>query len=202
MAKAHYIDVPETVPDNRDVLERWARGSASLKREISVRAARIRPLAQERKNPFRRWSEGVFTVALLGNLSNHPQATQLRNLARLLETTSPRPPGTTPVQPRRIAHHFTQDTIAEIVDAYREGASTNQLCKQHGISKGSLLKLLDEHGVQTRFQPMTKDEINQAARLYESGDSLKAIAEKLGKGKGSVWKALREKGVQLRPSTR
>ncbi|MFR9773966.1 hypothetical protein [Nocardia sp. SC052] len=26
VAKTHYIDVPETVPDNRDVLERWARG--------------------------------------------------------------------------------------------------------------------------------------------------------------------------------
>ncbi|MEU5761166.1 hypothetical protein [Nocardia sp. NPDC047648] len=31
VAKAHYIDVPETVPDNRDVLERWARGSTSPK---------------------------------------------------------------------------------------------------------------------------------------------------------------------------
>ncbi|MFI9412493.1 tyrosine recombinase XerC [Nocardia gamkensis] len=31
VAKAHYIDVPETVPDNRDVLERWARGTTSLK---------------------------------------------------------------------------------------------------------------------------------------------------------------------------
>lgn len=101
-----------------------------------------------------------------------------------------------------IAHRFTQDTIAEIVAGYREGASTNQLCKQHGISKGSLLKILDEHGVQTRFQPMTKDEINQAARLYEAGDSLKTIAEKLGKGKGSVWTALRGRGVEMRPSTR
>ncbi|MFI9634887.1 hypothetical protein ACIHAX_19590 [Nocardia sp. NPDC051929] len=26
VAKTHYIDVPETVPDNRDLLERWARG--------------------------------------------------------------------------------------------------------------------------------------------------------------------------------
>jgi hypothetical protein len=24
VAKGHYIDIPETVPDNRDVLERWA----------------------------------------------------------------------------------------------------------------------------------------------------------------------------------
>lgn len=27
VAKAHYIDVPATAPDNRDVLERWARGA-------------------------------------------------------------------------------------------------------------------------------------------------------------------------------
>ncbi|WP_406238616.1 hypothetical protein [Nocardia sp. NBC_01009] len=26
VAKGHYIDIPETVPANRDVLERWARG--------------------------------------------------------------------------------------------------------------------------------------------------------------------------------
>ncbi|MDE1674844.1 hypothetical protein [Nocardia gipuzkoensis] len=31
VAKAHYIDVPETVPDNRDVLERWARGTTGPK---------------------------------------------------------------------------------------------------------------------------------------------------------------------------
>ncbi|BCK56675.1 hypothetical protein NWFMUON74_44470 [Nocardia wallacei] len=26
IARIHYIDAPEVVPDNRDVLERWARG--------------------------------------------------------------------------------------------------------------------------------------------------------------------------------
>lgn len=29
VAQAHYIDVPATAPDNRDILERWARGSTS-----------------------------------------------------------------------------------------------------------------------------------------------------------------------------
>ncbi|MET7774153.1 hypothetical protein [Nocardia sp. NPDC005366] len=29
VAKTHYIDVPETVPDNRAVLEAWARGPGS-----------------------------------------------------------------------------------------------------------------------------------------------------------------------------
>ncbi|MBF6228801.1 hypothetical protein IU470_27330 [Nocardia abscessus] len=28
VAKTHYIDVPETVPDNRAVLEAWARGES------------------------------------------------------------------------------------------------------------------------------------------------------------------------------
>ncbi|MET8778967.1 hypothetical protein ABZV58_28520 [Nocardia sp. NPDC004654] len=31
VAKTHYIDIPETVPDNRDVLEAWARGSREPK---------------------------------------------------------------------------------------------------------------------------------------------------------------------------
>lgn len=31
VAKAHYIDVPETLPDNRDVLEAWARGESPTK---------------------------------------------------------------------------------------------------------------------------------------------------------------------------
>ncbi|MGW3545164.1 site-specific integrase [Nocardia niigatensis] len=29
VAKAHYIDIPETAPDNREILERWARGERS-----------------------------------------------------------------------------------------------------------------------------------------------------------------------------
>ncbi|MFF0501397.1 hypothetical protein ACFYU5_33725 [Nocardia aobensis] len=29
VAKAHYIDIPATAPDNREVFERWARGDVS-----------------------------------------------------------------------------------------------------------------------------------------------------------------------------
>lgn len=87
---------------------------------------------------------------------------------KLLENTSLRLPGTTPVQPRRLDHRFPLATIAEIVAAYEAGSSTNQLCKQYGLSKGSMMKILRDHGVQTRFQPMTKSEINQAAQLYEA----------------------------------
>ncbi|MEU2031106.1 helix-turn-helix domain-containing protein [Nocardia amamiensis] len=78
-----------------------------------------------------------------------------------------------------------------MVDAYRSGLSTNRLCEQYGLSKGGLLKILQEHGVKMRNQPMTGEEIDRAVRLYGEGQSLNAVARHLGKSKGSVWKALR-----------
>ncbi|PKV98745.1 hypothetical protein [Nocardia fluminea] len=74
-----------------------------------------------------------------------------------------------PAKPRRNDHRFTPTAITEIAD-YREGASSNQLCKQYGLSKDSLVKILREHGIQTRLQPMTQDEVDRAAALYEAGD--------------------------------
>ncbi|MBF6189488.1 MULTISPECIES: helix-turn-helix domain-containing protein [Nocardia] len=73
-----------------------------------------------------------------------------------------------------------------MVDAYRSGTSTNTLCEQHGLSKGWLLKILQEHGVQMRYQPMTEEEIKWAVRLYGEGRSINSVARKLGKSKGSV----------------
>ncbi|MET8778793.1 hypothetical protein ABZV58_27620 [Nocardia sp. NPDC004654] len=31
VAKTHYIDIPETVADNREILQRWARGRETPK---------------------------------------------------------------------------------------------------------------------------------------------------------------------------
>ncbi len=92
--------------------------------------------------------------------------------------------------------------MAELVNAYSSGTSTNQLCKRYQLSKGGVLKILREAGVEMRYQPMTAEEISWAVRLYSEGQSLNAIARRLGKAKGSVWKALRNRGIELRPSTR
>ncbi|MGW5376434.1 helix-turn-helix domain-containing protein [Nocardia sp. NPDC003999] len=110
--------------------------------------------------------------------------------------------GSSTVQARRLDRRLSQATIAEMVDAYRSGTSTNTLCERHGLSKGGLLKILQEHGVQMRYQPMTDEEIDWAVRLYGEGQSLNAVARKLGKSKGSVWNALRRRGVEMRPAAR
>ncbi|WP_280494318.1 hypothetical protein [Nocardia farcinica] len=70
------------------------------------------------------------------------------------------------------------------------------------MSKGGLLKLLQDHGVQMRNQPMTEEEIDWAVRLYGEGQSLNAVARTLHKAKGSILKALRERGIEMRSATR
>ncbi|WP_418001557.1 hypothetical protein ACNO8X_14565 [Mycobacterium sp. PDNC021] len=70
------------------------------------------------------------------------------------------------IQTRKLDRRLSSDTVAELVAAYQSGVSTNQLCEQYSISKGGVLKLLADHGVAMRQQPMTDAEINQAVHLY------------------------------------
>ncbi|MBF6231299.1 hypothetical protein [Nocardia farcinica] len=91
----------------------------------------------------------IPAVGLLGKLSNPLRAAQLRNLAKLLHTASPRPSATTPIRPRHLDQRFAPETLAEIAASYECGSSTNQLCKQYDLSKGSLMKILQDHGIKT-----------------------------------------------------
>ncbi|MGV9738457.1 hypothetical protein [Nocardia farcinica] len=98
----------------------------------------------------------------------------LGNVIQKIDAAPPRRPAKTDsstVSPRRLDRRLSAATIAEVVDAYRCGASTNQLCERYGLSKGGLLKILGEHGVEMRNQPMTEDEIDWAVELTQR-DSL------------------------------
>lgn len=102
---------------------------------------------------------------------------------------------------RRLHRRLSPDAISELVAAYRSGESTNELCRRFAVSKGGVLRLLAEHSVAMRQQPMTEDEVDWAVRLYVTdGLSIRTIGQQLGKSKGSVWKALHERGVQMRPA--
>ncbi|WP_231857966.1 helix-turn-helix domain-containing protein [Nocardia farcinica] len=123
----------------------------------------------------------------------------LRKVIRKIDAAPARRPSSadsSTVRPRRLDRRLSATTIAELVQGYRGGASTNRLCEQYGLSKGGLLKILQEHGVKMRYQPMTDEETDWAVRLYGEGQSLNAVARQLGKSKGRVWKALRSSGIQ------
>ena len=89
--------------------------------------------------------------------------------------------------------------IAEIVAKYRSGATTPSLCVDHALSKGGLLKLLRDEGVELRCQPLSDEQVREAAALYESGTSLAAIAAHFDVSYGNVRQAFVRAGVERRP---
>ncbi|WP_264767001.1 helix-turn-helix domain-containing protein [Nocardia aurantia] len=144
---------------------------------------------------------GFAMVGVTGRYLKQWEPDWLRKVIAKIDAAPARRPsstGSSTVRPRRLDRRLSPTTIAEMVNAYRGGTSTNQLCERYGLSKGGLLKILQEHGVQMRNQPMTEEEIDRAERLYGEGQSLNAVARTVGKAKGSVWKALRERGIDMR----
>jgi hypothetical protein len=143
-------------------------------------------------------------VALVPRRNRHKRPTWQHHTRSNNLTMPPKRPVTstdTKIQTRRLDRRLSPDAIAELVVAYRTGTSTNQLCRQYGISKGGVLKILADHGITMRNQPMTADEIGETVRRYvDDGLSIRAIANQLGKSKGSVWKALHDRGVTMRPA--
>ncbi len=94
------------------------------------------------------------------------------------------------IQPRRLDRRLSQETIAELVEAYRGGTSTPELCRRYELSKGGVLKLLRDHGVEMRRRGLTDEQIDLAIDLYGEGQSYAAIGRQLGKAKSSVREVL------------
>jgi hypothetical protein len=70
---------------------------------------------------------------------------------------------------------------------------------QYGIGKGSVVKVLHEHGVAMRNQGLSPEQIQQAAALYRNGLSLAKIGSQFDVDTTTVWSALKKVGVQMRP---
>lgn len=89
-----------------------------------------------------------------------------------------------------------------MVQEYEEGTSTPELCRKYEISKGGILRLLREEGVQIRSQPMSEEMIAQAAQLYRSGVGAPAIAEQLGVTRQGLRRVLVREGIAARVRNR
>ncbi len=69
------------------------------------------------------------------------------------------------IQPRRLDRRLSQETIAELVEAYRGGMSTPELCRRYQLSKGGVLKLLREAGVEMRRRGLSDGQTKAAYQL-------------------------------------
>ena len=89
-------------------------------------------------------------------------------------------------QAQRVDRRLSPDTIAELVQAYRDGASTTELRRHYELSQGSVIKLLHENSVAMRNQGLVGGDVATATELYQSGATLAQLGERFS----ARWMAL------------
>jgi transposase-like protein len=102
-------------------------------------------------------------------------------------------------QTQRVDRRLSAETIAQLVQAYRDGASTTELRRRHELSQGSVIKILHEHGVVMRGQGLADGDVSTAAELYRAGATLAQLGERFGVSPNAVRRALVSAGVAMRP---
>jgi hypothetical protein len=91
-----------------------------------------------------------------------------------------------------------QEAIAQLAADYQAGASTTALMKRYGIGKGTVLKILDDHGVVRRHQPLSKAQVQQAIELYRRGWSAARVGRYMGREDGLILLTLKRAGMERR----
>lgn len=102
--------------------------------------------------------------------------------------------------PHKVAHRLTGAIVAEMVESYRAGRSSNDLARAHDVSKQSVLRLLQKQGVERRRRGLSDDQVADAVRLYEAGLSVAAVAECVGAVPSTTYRTLQRAGVAFRPT--
>lgn len=103
-------------------------------------------------------------------------------------------------QPQRVLRRRLEPALVrEIVQKYESGATTPALCVQYSLSKGGLLKLLRDEGVQLRNQPLSLVQVQEAASMYVDGLSIAKIADHFGVSYNGVRQAFIRSSIERRP---
>ncbi len=91
--------------------------------------------------------------------------------------------------------------IDDLLEAYRAGATINQLAVEFGIHRTTVAGHLDRHGVPRHGEQTAWDDetLKAAAEMYAAGLSLASVAERFGIDAQTVAKRFRRAGVPVRP---
>lgn len=83
---------------------------------------------------------------------------------------------------------------------YEAGMTAIQVAETYAVSKGTVLRLLEDHGVTRRQQPMTDQQAAEAIQLYLQGWSLIRVGNHFGREHTVIRDILRRAGIPRRDS--
>lgn len=95
---------------------------------------------------------------------------------------------------------LSKGEVADLVQRYRDGASTYALAERFGVHRVTVSAHLHRRGVKTRGTSMTPEQVDQAVRLHQDRWSTARIGRHLDFNGDTVWLALRAQGVRMRDS--
>jgi hypothetical protein len=128
------------------------------------------------------------------------QGRQLRRIVEIMDESAKMPirePVGLP-QTQRLDRRLPAETIAALVQAYRDGVSTTELRRRYEISHGSVIKILHGHDVTMRNHGLADSDVSTAAALYRGGANLAQLGERFGLSPNAVRRALVSAGVVMR----
>lgn len=95
---------------------------------------------------------------------------------------------------------LSPDEVAELVEAYRRGATERSLAERFRAHRHTISRHLQQAGIAKRpMTKMTEQLVARAQELYEAGWGTPKIGRELGVNASTVGKALKRAGVRMRP---
>jgi hypothetical protein len=131
-------------------------------------------------------------VELIQRYSKIPDVSHFRKSTAVRDVPVARP------RVHDVRRRLNRETITQLVADYEAGQSTPTLVKRYGLAKGTVLKLLKEHGITMRHQQMTEAEIIETIDLYQQGWSLARIGQHFGRNPSIIQGVLKRAGVARR----
>jgi len=103
-------------------------------------------------------------------------------------------------QPRLISElkALPPASVAALADAYRAGASVNELAARYGVHRTTVAAHLDRNVVPRHPRGLSDDQARNAVYLYRSGQSLARIAQRYRVDPHTIRTALLRRGVAMR----
>ena len=139
--------------------------------------------------------EAIGRTSNLGHLCR-----KWAELRKRISDSPARPPlSAQGVRKPRSKRFLTAQDIADIVQRYEAGETTQQIGNRYGISKTRVANILREQGITIRCQGLTGEQMIEAATLYNAGRSLAWLGARYGGSHTTVANALRRQGIPLRP---
>ena len=128
------------------------------------------------------------------------QGRRLRQLVEMAEKSMKTPVrAVSPLpQVQRVDRRLTPQTIAELAQSYRDGASTTDLRHRYELSQGTVIKILHGHDAEMRGQGGADSDVPTAAKLYRDGKTLAQLGQRFGISPNAVRRALVSAGVVMR----